>query len=69
MPCEEIIIRISPSAKTRLKKTCFLRENSASPRRAFFDSKKTTENTPIDLVEKLAPSAKNAGEMQSGILK
>jgi hypothetical protein len=52
MPCDEIIIRKSPSAKTRLEKPRFLRENRASPRRAFFDSEKTSKNTPIDIVEK-----------------
>jgi hypothetical protein len=52
MPCEVIIIRKSPSAKTRLKKPRFLRENEALPRRTFFDSKKTSKNTRMYLGEK-----------------
>jgi hypothetical protein len=54
MPCDEIIIRKSTSAKTRLKKPRFLRENEALSRWTFFDSEKTPENTPIDLGEKFA---------------
>jgi hypothetical protein len=52
MPCEKIMIIKSPSAKTRTKKPCIRRENGASPRKAFFDSKKTPKNTPMYLGEK-----------------
>jgi hypothetical protein len=58
MLSDEMIIRKSPSAKTRLEKPRFLRENEVLPRRAFFDFKKSSENTPMYIVEKIAPFRK-----------
>jgi hypothetical protein len=51
---------LCPSAKSRTKEPRFLRENEASPWKAFSDSKKTTENTRMYLGEKFALAAKNA---------
>jgi hypothetical protein len=62
MLCDEMIIRKSPSAKTRTKKPCFFRENGALSRRTFFDFKKSSENTRMYLVEKFALGAKTPGK-------
>jgi hypothetical protein len=62
MPCDEIIIVKSPSAKTRLKKPRFLRENETLPGGAFSDSQKTSDNTPIDIAEKIDLPRKKPGK-------
>jgi hypothetical protein len=62
MPCDTIIIIKSPSAKSRTKKPCFPRENEASPRKTFFDFKKTSKNTRMYIGEKFPRSAKTSAK-------
>jgi hypothetical protein len=54
MPRDEVIIRKSPSAKSRREKPRFFRENGASARKAFFDFQKNSENTRMYPLEKFA---------------